>query len=261
MSIPFSEKMVRAIEYLALPNQYPRHHLLLERLIFTNRALVHELPRLTLYRKWLNSLKIKTVIDVGAYIGAFAFAMRMILPDVQIYCFDPLAENIALINRNLEKWGHIKTFQSALGDRNGTVLFNVNDFRASSSILEMDSRHRKAFPETSHATKLEVPIARLDDFLGEMKMLKPIFLKVDVQGFELDVLNGSKKILPLVDYLQIEVTYQMLYKKQPLFGDVYHFLIAQGFEFAGLIDSLVSPKNGAILQSDALFIRKGKGNG
>ena len=254
----FLEKMTRAIEYLALSSQYPGHYFLLERLIFTNRALVHELPRLTPYRKWLPSLKLKTVIDVGAYIGAFAFAMRMILPQVQIYCFDPLEENVAKINKNLGKWGSVKTFQSALGDRKGNVQFNLNDFRASSSILEMDTQHRQAFPETTHTTKVDVPMARLDDFLPEMKVQAPAFLKIDVQGFELNVLKGATNLLPIVDYLMIEVTYQTLYKNQPLYGDIYQYLHTRGFEFAGNIDSLVSPKNGAILQSDALFIRKGK---
>jgi FkbM family methyltransferase len=259
MSTPLAQKLIRGIEYLALPNQYPRHHLLLDRLIFTNRSLVHELPRLTPYRKWLDSLKLATVIDVGAYVGAFSFAMRMILPEIQIYCFDPLEENILSIHKNLGKWGRIKTFQSALGDQKGTIQFNVNDFRASSSILEMDARHRQAFPETSHTTKLDVPIARLDDFLSEMKIKRPLYLKVDVQGFELNVLRGATKILPLVDFLQLEVTFKMLYKKQPLFEDIYDYLHSRGFEFGGLIDSLISPKNGVILQSDALFIRKGSG--
>jgi hypothetical protein len=61
-----------------------------------------------------------------------------------------------------------------------------------------------------------------------------------------------------VDYLLLEVTYQTLYKGQPLFGDIYKFLNSHGFDFAGNLDSLTSPENGAILQSDAFFIRKGK---
>ncbi len=258
MANRFSEKMIRAIEYLALPNQYPRHHFLLERLIYTNRELVHELSRLTPYRQWFSSLDFKTLIDVGSYLGSFAFAMRMILPKVQLYCFDPLEENIAQINYNLGKWGLLEAFQTALGDKRGEVEFNLNDFRASSSILEMDPFHRKTFPETIHARKVKVPIALLDDFLPKMKLKKPILLKVDVQGFELYVLRGGLKLLSQVDYLLLEVTYQTLYKGQPLFGDIYKFLNSHGFDFAGNLDSLTSPENGAILQSDAFFIRKGK---
>jgi FkbM family methyltransferase len=254
----FSEKIIRAIEYLALPAQFPRHHFLLERLIYTNRELVSELSRLTSYRPWFSSLNIKTVIDVGAYLGSFAFAMRMMLPKVQLYCFDPLAENIALVNDNLGKWGQLETFQTALGDKRGEVEFNLNDFRASSSILEMDPFHRKTFPETTHVCKVKVPIALLDDFLPKMKMKKSILLKVDVQGFELNVLKGGIKLLSQIDYLLLEVTYQTLYKGQPLFGDIYKFLNSHGFEFAGNLDSLTSPENSAILQSDAFFIRKGK---
>ena len=256
MGKTFSEKLIRGIDYLALPMLYPHHHMLLERMVFSNRELVHELPRLTPLRGWLKSLGLKTIIDVGAYIGAFAFAMRMILPDVQIYSFDPIEENISQINRNLGQWGNIQSFQTALGDRKGKVQFNLNDFRASSSVLEMDANHKIAFPETSHSRKVEVPLARLDDFLPVMEIKTPVFLKVDVQGFELNVLKGGLEILKKTDYLLTEVTYQTLYKDQPLFGEIYKFLTAKEFEFAGNIDSLNSPKDGAILQSDALFIRK-----
>jgi len=254
----FSEKMIRAIEYLALPNQFPHEQYLLEKLIFTNRELVHELSRLAPYRQWISSLGLRTVIDVGAYLGSFTFAMRMILPKVQLYCFDPLEENIAQVNENLGKWGQLGTFQCALGDKRGEVEFNLNDFRASSSILEMDPFHRKTFPETKHVHKEKVPIALLDDFLPDMKLKKMTLLKIDVQGFELNVLKGGAKLLKQVDYLLLEVTYHTLYKGQPLFGDIYKFLIRHGFDFAGNMDSLTSPENGAILQSDALFIRKGK---
>jgi FkbM family methyltransferase len=254
----FLKKMIRAIEYMALPTLYPRHLILLGRLVYTNREVVSELSRLTPYRDWFSSLNIITVIDVGAYMGSFAFAMRMMLPKVQLYCFDPLEENIAQVKENLGKWDLLETFQTALGDKRGEVEFHLNDFRASSSILEMDPFHRKTFPQTTHAHKVKVPIATLDAFLPKMKLKKPILLKVDVQGFELNVLKGGSKLLPQVDYLLLEVTYQTLYRGQPLFRDIYTFLKNHGFEFAGNLDSLTSPENGAILQSDAFFIRKGK---
>jgi len=257
MPIQLSQKLIRAIEYLSLPNQYPRNRFLLERLVFTNRELVSELSRLTKYRQWFSGIDFKTVIDVGAYLGSFAFAMRMILPKVQLFCFDPLEENIAQIKDNLGKWGQLEIFQSALGDQRGEVEFHKNDFRASSSILEMDPFHRKTFPETRHARRVKVPIALLDDFLPKMKIKKQALLKIDVQGFELNVLKGGVKLLEQVDYLFLEVTYHTLYKGQPLFGDIYEYLNKRGFDFAGNLDTLTSPENGAILQSDALFIRKG----
>ena len=258
MPSTFSEKMIRAIEYLALPNQYPQHHFLIEKLVYTNRAVVHELSRLTPFRKWFSAISFKTVIDVGAYLGSFAFAMRMILPKVQLYCFDPLERNITQVNYNLGKWGLLDTFQTALGDKRGEVQFNLNEFTASSSVLEMDPFHRRTFPETTNSRKVKVPMALLDDFLSKMKLRKPAFLKLDVQGFELNVLKGGIKVLSKVDFLLLEVTFQTLYKGQPLFGDIYKFLNSHGFDFAGNLDTLTSPKDGAILQSDALFIRRGK---
>jgi FkbM family methyltransferase len=256
MSKRFPDQLIRGIEYLRLPAEFPQHHFLLEKLVFTNRPLVHELSRLTAHKAWFRSMDFKTVVDVGAYLGAFAFAMRVMLPKVQLYCFDPLAENIGQIKKNLNKWGKLNVFQTALGNQRGMVQFNLNDFRASSSMLEMDLKHKHEFPNTVHTRKIDVPMAFLDDFLPKIKFIRPMLLKIDVQGYELDVLEGASKILSLVDHLILEVSYQKLYEKQPLFDDIYKYLGKRGFEFAGNMDSLFSPKNGLILQSDALFIRR-----
>jgi FkbM family methyltransferase len=251
-----SDALTKGIEYLSLPLQYPSHFGSLAGKIFTDRTLVHELPRLTPHRDWLRSARIRTVIDVGGFIGSFAYAARTILPEAQIYSFEPLEDNYFCLVKNLSPLGHFQAFRTALGDRSGTIEFNRSDFAASSSILEMGELHRKAFPQTAHQVKVTVPLARLDDYLDRMELKERTLLKVDVQGYEMFVLNGAARLLPHVDYLLTEVSYQPLYDGQPLFGDIYTFLSTQAFQFAGNFDSMFSPLDGSILQSDALFIRK-----
>jgi hypothetical protein len=72
------------------------------------------------------------------------------------------------------------------------------------------------------------------------------------------VLDGADELLKRVDYLISEVSYQTLYENQVLFDGLYDFLKSKDFRFAGNFDSLLSPENGAILQSDALFVHTGK---
>ncbi len=255
MGKSFSTNLIKAIEYLSLPFQYPSQFWELGQRIFFDRELTHELARLTPQRNWFKGIQLDTIIDVGAYIGSFAFAMRILLPEAQIYSFDPMQENIQKLTYAMAGDVKFKAYQTALGEKKGTIEFWKSSFMASSSVLEMDELHKQVFPESSENKKIEVPVARLDDFLGEIILGKKVLLKIDVQGYELEVLRGADAVLKNVQYIISEVSYHQLYQKQALFDDVYQYLFKKGFVFGGLFDSLLSPKDGSILQSDALFYR------
>ena len=88
-----------------------------------------------------------------------------------------------------------------------------------------------------------------------MHLLPPILLKIDVQGYEDQVILGATRIMQQVDSIMIEMSFQPLYQGQPLFDEIYQLLISKGFTFAGNMDGLFSPLDGSILQSDGIFIR------
>jgi len=254
----FSSLLIKGIEYFSLPFQYPRQFLPLLGKIFTDRPLIHELPRLTPHRAWLQQTGIRTVVDVGGFVGSFAYAVGAILPEAQIYSFEPLDGNYRQLLKNLSARGRFQAFQTALGDRKGTLDFFKNDFSAASSALEMADLHRRTFPKTRHHTRITVPLARLDDYLDRMDLNPPVLLKLDVQGYEAAVLRGAAKTLQRVDYLLTEVSFQELYAGQPLFDEIHALLTGQGFRYTGSLDSMLSPLDGSILQADALFTRKEK---
>lgn len=255
MPSSFTHKFSRAIDYLALPFQYPPRGWSLAGHLLSNRSLLHELPRLTPHRQWLHSRGITTVIDVGSCTGAFAYAMRTILPQAHIYSFEPLKDNFDQLVSNLSAPGHFQAFNTAIGDRQGELAFHRSAFSPSSSALEMGDLHRRAFPHTAETTTLSVPVAPLDDFLDQMTLAPKVMLKVDVQGYEDAVLRGADQTLQQVDLIEIEVSHQPLYEGQVLFDGIYHMLRQAGFHFAGELDNMLSPLDGSILQSDALFLR------
>jgi FkbM family methyltransferase len=256
MAKSLSATLTKSIEYLALPYQFPGHFWELNRAIFTQRELTHELTRLAPYRTWFKAQGIKTVLDIGAYIGSFAFAMRRILPDARIISFDPLDKNIRALNENLKGDPNFQVIQTALGDRNGTIDFWESDFTASSSALEMADTHKEHFPASSGNRRISVPLKTLDDCLADTRIEAPVLLKVDVQGFEKSVFEGGRKTLKKTDIIISEVSFRQLYKDQPLFEEIHDLLRQEGFVFAGLLDTLCSPLDGSILQADALFTRK-----
>ncbi|MFC2029075.1 FkbM family methyltransferase [Chloroflexota bacterium] len=251
----FSAKIKKFIEYSSLPFQYPSRFLPLAAKIITNRALLHEMPRLTPQRTWFQRSGIRTILDVGSYIGSFAFAIRHILPDASIYSFEPLPDNFDNLVRNLSPFERFQAFNTAIGDHIGELEFYHSDFSPSSSALEMEELHRTTYPRSANATRVKVPVTTLDDQLKEINLDPPVFLKIDVQGYEGSVLKGAGETLEKVDFIEIEVSYQPLYSGQLLFDGIYRILKGNGFHFAGSIDSMLSPLDGSILQSDALFIR------
>jgi len=131
-----------------------------------------------------------------------------------------------------------------------------SEFSESSSVLAMGDLHKKTFPHTAHTNSIKVPIARLDDFIGRIQFDPPVLLKIDVQGYEDQVIRGADKVLKKVDCIISEVSFQPLYEGQALFGEIYQLMDDLGFNFAGFMDSLISPKDGSILQSDGIFYRK-----
>lgn len=255
MSRSFSATLIKGIEYISLPFQYPGRFLPLLGKLLTDRSLVHEMPRLTPQRAWFQQAGIQTVLDVGSYIGSFAYAIRHILPQAHITSFEPLQDNYTRLVKNLSPLGNFQAFNTAIGEHAGELEFHRSEFSPSSSALEMGELHRQAFPQTANATTLRVPVARLDDYLDRINMTPPVLLKIDVQGYEDAVLRGAGQVLKQVDYLEIEVSYQPLYSGQVLFEGIHQLLVQAGFRFAGNLDSMLSPLDGSILQSDALFIR------
>ena len=78
-------------------------------------------------------------------------------------------------------------------------------------------------------------------------------LKLDVQGFELNVLNGGTNFLNKVDYILIELSFKQLYIGQPLFNELYSFLREKNFELVDILDFSRNPNSFEMLQVDALF--------
>ena len=223
--------------------------------IFIKRVHLGELLNLNRYKTWLRENDIKTVIDVGGHKGEFASAIRAILPDAQIYSFEPLPECYQKLSKRLMKYEKFKAYRVALGELRKEVTFWECAFTKSSSILSMTNLHKKTFPWTSNNTALTVQMEKLDDYIDRINLEKKIILKLDVQGYQDKVLKGGKQILKKIDFVLVETSFKTLYEGEPTFDAIYKLLIEEGFKYAGNFDQMLSPLDQTIMQADALFIR------
>lgn len=206
-------------------------------------------------RPWLRHLGIRTVLDVGANEGQFAETARRVFPDSRIISFEPMEKCFRALRARFVADPRFEAHQFALGSSDGTATFHANDFSPSSSLLPMLDLHRDAFPFTQRTTAIEVPVRTLDGLLRGRELDDPVFLKIDVQGYEARVLAGASETLRRCHMILTEVSVEKLYEGEPLAHEIIAWLASAGFRLVGAVDFLRHPGDGRTLQMDLLFAR------
>jgi len=208
--------------------------------------------------RMLDLHRIETVLDVGANEGQYACWLRGLGFTGRIISFEPLAMAHQRLQRAASKdplWTIAP--RTAVGNEEGQIRLNVASNRgASSSILQMSKAHQEAAPEVTYVGFEAVPMSRLDcvadEFLGPAQN---IFLKVDTQGFELQVLQGATELLRRIVGMQLELSLVSLYEGQALFWELTDWVQRVGFCIWGIIPGLTDNASGRLLQTDVVFFR------
>jgi FkbM family methyltransferase len=212
-------------------------------------ALPHGVAATMEHDAALGSDSFATVIDVGANKGQFAVYARIRWPNARLICFEPLPEPRAKLARVTR--GQAEIHHCALGAEPGEGRMHLATRTDSSSLLALGDRQKTIFG-MDESGELSVPIQRLDACLTP-PLLRPILLKIDVQGFELEVLKGAAHLLPHLDAVYVEASYVELYEGQALHQDVERFLIEAGFLMKGRYN--IHVHHNEPVQADLLFRR------
>jgi hypothetical protein len=119
----------------------------------------------------------------------------------------------------------------------------------------MNKLHKEIFTFTENSREENIFIRKLDDLQEDLVLARPLLIKIDVQGFEKEVIRGGIETIKQADLIIIETTFVELYNAQPLYHEIYIFLYELGFIFKGNFEQLISPIDGRILQADSIFAR------
>jgi FkbM family methyltransferase len=210
------------------------------------------------FMRQLESHHVNVVLDVGANSGQYAGGLRARGFTGRIVSFEPLAAPFSLLERSASTDPLWECRRCALGDADGTISINVaGNSGESSSVLPMLKTHQEAFPPANYIGTEDVPLHRLDSVASEI--LRPTdtaFLKIDVQGFEKQVLaGGNSTVSDRCVGMQLELSFLPLYEGGMLIREALDLAYSLGFTLTGLRPCFTDMRNGRMLQADGTFFR------
>lgn len=197
----------------------------------------------------------RTVIDVGANVGQFAVAAAKLLVPQKLYAFEPISEVCDKLKCNTASILQIEAAAIALGEADDHRELHLNSHSHSSSLLALGPGHREAFPDAREVATIGIEMSTLDTVFAGRELTPPVLLKLDVQGYEAKVLEGGRATLTRIKWVVAETSLRQLYEGEPLFLDLVGIMADAGFRFLRPVGWLADPRNGEMLQLDALFER------
>lgn len=207
---------------------------------------------------------VKTVLDIGANVGQFAKRVIAAGYPNRIISFEPVSTSHSMLLKNAEGYEQWRVARRcALGGERRKVIVNIAGNSESSSLLPMLERHVSALPISKYLGVEETELVRLDDVLEEYVAddeSTSLALKMDVQGFEGEVLDGAPRTLKDVKVIYTEMSLCPLYDREVPFLDLYSRITKLGFRCVGISPGFLDPATWEVLQVDATFV-KDDGNG
>jgi FkbM family methyltransferase len=206
------------------------------------------------YETVVAPLGIRTILDIGANEGRYAEEMLARFPAAHIHSFEPLASCYARLAALSKREPRIAAHHFALGATQHETDIEHNAFHPSSSLLSMSKLHKALYPKARTTTKERVRVQRLDDIAPSLKLEEPILVKIDVQGFEREVIRGGSATLARASVIVVETSFLPLYENAPLFHEVVAELAALNFTYLGPKEIHHSARTKRPMYEDAIFI-------
>ncbi|SHO64485.1 FkbM family methyltransferase [Algoriphagus zhangzhouensis] len=208
--------------------------------------------------KIMRNFQINKVLDVGANTGSYGKELREMGYEGEIISFEPTDLAYSFLEKKCAKDSKWNCIQLALGDIDRTAHINISLNSKSSSLLEILPLSIENAPDSKFVGKEKVQVKALDQMQDEL--LSPgdhLMLKIDTQGYEKNILEGGRAILEKVKVVQLELSFEPLYRNEPTFFEMISYMEELGFEIFSLETDLSfsNPKNGKMLQVDCIFCK------
>ncbi|HEX6037883.1 FkbM family methyltransferase [Longimicrobium sp.] len=196
------------------------------------------------------------VLDVGANAGLYGREVRQVGYGGRLVSFEPMAAAYAALSAQAARDPAWTAVNVALGAAPGDAVLNVAANSWSSSLRPMLDTHLHAAPDSAYMGRETVHVETLDAVFD--RYARPgdgVWLKIDTQGHERDVLAGAADSLARIDMVELEMSPVGLYEGEALFTEMFDWLVARGFACVHLQPGLYDPADERLLSVDGYFRR------
>ena len=208
-----------------------------------------------LNKPWLPQ-DIGTILDVGANEGQFLKVARALFPEASVLAFEPNPRLTPALKRLLSETGSGAVIPLACGRESTVVPLYLTKFSPSSSLLKPTELRIPDFPVAEIGETIQVTVDRLDRIVPSNDSARaPYLLKIDVQGFESEVLEGATGILPDVAVVLCEVNAAEFYAGQAGFEQIYLFMRQHGFKLVDIGEPIRARATQEVLYFDVAFLK------
>jgi FkbM family methyltransferase len=205
----------------------------------------------------LETYEADCVLDVGAHVGEFASTLRQAGYSGPIVSFEPVNDYFKRLEAAAARDAKWWVYRAALGRDTGDRPMNVMD-GTGSSFLSPNRYAMRCWPEWHSVHVEKVPMRRLSDmmemFFASISVSRP-FLKLDTQGYDLEVFQGAGDRIHDLVGLQCELSLIPLYEGMPTIEDALGVFRAAGFDVTGFFPVAVENATARLLEVDCVMIR------
>lgn len=186
------------------------------------------------------------VIDVGASDGSWTKECQEALPNAKYFLIDPLPGNVSKLENFRAKNNKVDFLSCAVGATPGNcMLYHHGD---QSSFLP-------GVFSSSPNDQISVPMYTLDDLYQKGKFARPDFIKLDVQGHELQVFEGATECLSMAKIIQVETHIQPSYDGAPYAHEIIQALAKFDFRIFDLCSYVQRPMDSRLANMDIMFAK------
>ena len=185
--------------------------------------------------RYLNDLDIEKIIDIGAYKWEFLEKMIKIQKINSFYAFEPQKNVFSELNEKFSKNKKITLFNFAMDKEITNKKLKINKLSMASSLAEINEKslylkvkNLLTFSKSNFVDEYEIQTNTVDKIFENIS-LKKALLKIDVEGFEMNVIEGSQMKLKEIPFVLLENQFGNHYKNNN-FKDIINTLSKQNFE-------------------------------
>ncbi len=207
----------------------------------------------------IKKMDIDLVLDVGANFGQYAVLLRRLGYRGPIYSFEPVTSIYECLRRKSSKDKNWLCFKCGLGAAPGNQEINVTRSSHLSSFYPANNYGKKLLQEAIEVSfKEHIEVTTVDDFLKDnIKTTAPknIFLKLDTQGYDLEVFRGALKSLKSVAGIQSEISFQPVYAGAPGYLETLRQYAAHHFRVTGFYPISRDSTNLTLIEADCVLVK------